>query len=347
MESRSANGLMGKVLNLSFNGWLMIVVLVIFAFAPVLTEVFNQPFYLDVATRLVILAIAAVSLNLILGFGGMISFGHAAFLGLGAYSVGIPFYYDIYNGWLHFALAIVVSAVFAVITGAICLRTRGVYFIMITMAFGQMVYFAGVSAEEYGADDGLSIYVRSNFNGVLNFDDDTSLYYICFVSLLVALYIVHRIVNSRFGMAVRGAKGNEERMRAVGFNVYIYRLTCYAIAGAMCGFAGALLANFTDFISPEMIDWTRSGELMFMVILGGSGTLFGPFLGAAAFVGLDVFLSQYWVHWRLIFGILLVLTVLFAKGGITGVVANLESMLRRTRGRGSSAAKADGEGPDG
>jgi branched-chain amino acid transport system permease protein len=323
--------------------WVMVAVLALFALMPVITEYLEQPFYLDVSTRLVILAIAAVSLNLILGYGGMISFGHAAFIGIGAYSVGIPFYYDVTNGYLQFALAISVSALYALVTGAICLRTRGVYFIMITLAFAQMIYFALVSMEEYGADDGLSIYERSRFEGLFSIESRDNLYYLCFASLLVVLFLVHRIVHSRFGMAIRGAKGNEERMRAIGFNTYAYRLTCYVISGAICGYAGALLANFTDFISPEMNSWIRSGEFMFMVILGGAGTLFGPFLGAGAFIWLEVFLGQWTTHWRLIFGILLILTVLFARGGINGFIDQAAAMIRARFAR----SDAEGEGRDG
>jgi branched-chain amino acid transport system permease protein len=336
--------------SIGLRGWVMIAILAFLAVGPYTAYIFGHTFYLDLATRLVCLSIAAVSLNLILGYGGMISFGHAAYIGIGAYCVGIPVYYDFTSGFLHFPLAIVICAVFALITGMLCLRTKGVYFIMITMAFAQMVYFFIVSLDEYGADDGLTIYYRSEFP-LIDLEDGVTLYYVCFVSLLAALYIVHRIVHSRFGMAIRGSRSNEQRMRAVGYNTYIYRLTCYVISGIMCGYAGALLGNYTSFISPEMIDWTRSGELMFMVIVGGAGSLFGPVLGALLFLQLEdqlphliqlfggfveglglttigAAIKNFSHHWRLVFGLLLIVTVLFARGGIDGMLRALERRRR-------------------
>ena len=300
--------------------WVTASVLAVLALVPVVISLTGQEFYQDLVTRLMILAIAAVSLNLILGHGGMISFGHAAYLGIGAYCVGIPAYYEVYSGWFHFPLAIGVSAVFAFLTGAVCLRTRGVYFIMITMAFAQMMFFALVSLEEYGGDDGLVIEVRSEFAGLWDMESNLTLYYVVFVSLLVCVYSIHRIVHSRFGMVIAGAKGNERRMQSLGFHTYRYRLTCYVMSGAMCGFAGALLGNFTNFISPEMMDWTRSGELIFIVVLGGAGSLLGPVLGAAAFVLLEEWLSGITLYWQLPFGLLLISVVLFARGGIDGLL---------------------------
>jgi len=280
-------------------------------------------FYLDLATRLTILAIAAVSLNLVLGFGGMISFGHAAYLGIGAYAVGIPAYYDINDGFLQFSLAIGVSAVFALLTGAISLRTKGVYFIMITMAFAQMAFFTMISLDEYGGDDGLTIYLRSEFPA-LDMEDNLTLFLVCYGSLLVVLFLVNRLVNSRFGMVIQGSKSNDVRMGAIGYNTYVYRLTAYVIAGAICGYAGALYANFSSFISPDTMAWSRSGELMFMVILGGAGTLFGPLFGTAVFLLLEETLSRITIHWNLIFGVLLILSVLFMKGGISGLIGGKE-----------------------
>ncbi len=305
-------------------GWAILIFMVLLGAVPIFTGLLNQPFYLSLATRVVILMMAALSLNLILGYGGMVSFGHAAFIGIGAYSVGIPAYYELSSGWLHFPIAIAVSALFALITGAISLRTKGVYFIMITMAFSQMVFFGFVSIEEYGGDDGLVIYSRSTFSGLIDLDDPTTLYYFCFASLMVMLLLVHRIVNSRFGMVVQGARENERRMQAIGYNTYIYRLTCYVISGAMCGFAGALLGNFTNFISPEMMYWSRSGELIFMVILGGAGVLFGPVLGTAFFLVVEEVFSTFTVYWQLPFGILLILVVVFWRGGIDGFLRQLE-----------------------
>ncbi len=321
---------------LSVTGLATLVTLVALAVIPPLLFFLGHDYYLTVATRLVCLAIAAVSLNLILGYGGMVSFGHAAYLGIGAYAVGIPVYHatygglDViasYNGVLHLILAVAASALFALITGALSLRTRGVYFIMITMAFAQMMFYLLVSMEEYGGDDGLVIDSRSEIPG-LDLGSDLTLYAVCYLSLVAAIYLVHRITRSRFGMALRGAMGNEARMKAIGFNTYAYRLTAYVIAGAMCGYAGALLGNFTEFISPEMIDWTRSGELMFMVILGGAGTIAGPVIGAAAFMLLEEVLKSFTVYWHLPFGVILIATVLFFRGGIVGMLKSLEDRRR-------------------
>jgi branched-chain amino acid transport system permease protein len=306
------------------SGRIYALLLLVLAGAPFIFEWANQPFYLDLLSRALILAIAAISLNLILGFGGMVSLGHAAYIGIGAYCVGIPSYYDFYNGWLHLALALSVSAGFALITGAISLRTRGVYFIMITMAFSQMAYFIFLSLEEYGADDGLVIYSRSEFPEWLSMDSSAGLYYWIFAVLLLALLLTHRLVYSRFGRVIVGSKYNEQRMQALGFNTYRYRLACYVIAAMICSVAGMLLGNFTSFISPDMMGWTRSGELIFMVIIGGVATLFGPLVGTVAFVLLEEFLSAITIYWHLIFGVMLVLLVLFGKGGIHGWLQMLD-----------------------
>ncbi len=308
----------------TISGRVYAVILLILAPAPFVFEWINQPFYLDLLSRALILAIAVVSLNLILGFGGMVSLGHAAYIGIGAYSVGIPSYYDFYNGWLHLGLALSVSAAFAFVTGAISLRTKGVYFIMITMAFSQMVYFTFLSLEEYGADDGLVIYSRSEFPEWLTMDGSTSLYYWIFGLLLLSLFFVRRLVHARFGRVIVGSKFNDQRMQALGFDTYRYRLVCYVISAMMCSLAGMLLGNFTGFISPDMIGWARSGELIFMVIIGGAGTFFGPLVGTIAFVLLEEFLSLITVYWHLIFGVMLVALVLFGKGGIDGWLSLLD-----------------------
>lgn len=331
MADVSTTGPAGGALKLSVANWFMVACLVALAVIPAAIYAGGNAFWLDIATRLVVLSIAAVSLNLILGFGGMVSFGHAAYLGIGAYCVGIPTYHALFgefelvasnSGVFHVILAVVISALFALITGAICLRTKGVYFIMITMAFGQMVFYLFVSLETYGADDGLVITSRSEVPGIA-MDNPLAFYFLCYGSLLAVIYLVHRIVNSRFGMVIQGAKGNEDRMRSLGYSTYIYRLAAYVIAGAICGYAGALLGNFTSFISPDMMDWAASGELMFMVILGGASTVFGPVIGAALFLLLEQLLSAFTVHWHLPFGIMLILTVLFVKGGVSGLLFRL------------------------
>ena len=298
-------------------------ILILLCFAPFILEAINQPFYLDVLSRALIFVIAVISLNLILGFGGMVSLGHAAYIGIGAYCVGIASYYDYYDGWLHIALTLSVCGLFALITGAISLRTKGVYFIMITMAFSQMAYFTLVSMEEYGADDGLVIYSRSEFPEWLSMESSTQLYYWILSVLLLSMVLVWRLVLSRFGRVIVGSKFNEERMQALGFNTYRYRLTCYVISAMICGLAGMLLGNFSGFISPDMISWARSGELIFMVIIGGASTFFGPLIGTITYVVLEEVLSSFTIYWHLIFGVLLVALVLFGKGGIAGWLQRL------------------------
>jgi len=321
---------------LSAKSWVTIIVMTALAVLPPLFLYTGQAFYMDLATRLVILAIAAVSLNLILGYGGMASFGHAAFIGIGAYAVGIPVYHNTYgefeiiasySGVFHILLAVGLSALFALLTGMICLRTKGVYFIMITMAFSQMVFYLFVSLDIYGGDDGLVIDTRSELP-LANLDSPLQLYLLSFGSLVVAMLIVRTITRSRFGMVLQGAKANDERLVALGYNTYAYRLTAYVISGAMCGYAGALLGNFTTFISPEMIGWTRSGELMFMVILGGIGTTIGPVLGSLVFILVEEIFSSFTIYWHLPFGIMLILIVLFVRGGLVGMVSGSNSKKR-------------------
>ena len=294
------------------------------AILPALAGALDQPFLLDLALRIMILSVAAVSLNLILGYGGMISFGHAAYIGIGAYAVGIPAYYGEYSGYLQLPLAIGAGALFALVTGYICLRTKGVYFIMITLAFAQMAYFAFVSIEEYGGDDGLVIEQRSEFSGIIDMESTLEFYYVVLAFLFGALYLVSRIVNARFGMVVQGAKANDERMQSLGFDTFRYRLACYVIAGAMAAAAGWLMGNYNYFFSPEMMSWTHSGELIFMVVLGGAGTMFGPVLGAIVLIILEELLSSATVYWPLILGAILIAVVLFARGGLEGALAMLE-----------------------
>ncbi|MYB35624.1 MAG: branched-chain amino acid ABC transporter permease [Gammaproteobacteria bacterium] len=322
----------------SISGRCYCILLALLAVAPWIFQWADQPFLLDLLSRGLILAIAATSLNLIMGFGGMVSLGHAAFIGIGAYCVGIPAYYDLYNGWVHLGLTVVVSAAFALLTGAVSLRTKGVYFIMITLAFSQMIYFTFVSLEEYGGDDGLVIYFRSEFPDFLTMQGPVALYYWIFATLLLTLFLVHRLVHSHFGRVIVGAKHNEQRMQSLGFDTYRYRLTCYVISGVICGLAGMLLGNFTGFISPEMMSWIRSGELIFMVVMGGSGFLFGPLVGTGAFVFLEQYLPEFmkflnssWLeYWHLPFGLLLVLLVLYGKGGIHGMLSKLDSKTQQS-----------------
>jgi branched-chain amino acid transport system permease protein len=288
---------------------------------PLYVHATGNVFPLTLFTRIVILAIAATSLNLILGYGGMVSFGHAAYLGLGGYAVGILAYEGWISGFWQWPLALLVSALFALIVGALSLRTRGVYFIMITLAFAQMIYYVAVALDRYGMDDGLTIRNRSQFAGLINLNDKTTFYYLCLILLIGAIGLTWRLVNSRFGLVIQGSRSNDRRMRAIGFPPFRYRLTCFVIAGMMCGLAGALLANQDSFVSPAMMHWTRSGDLIVMVVLGGMGSSFGPLIGAVALLVLEEALSRFTEYWQIILGPLLLLVVLFARGGIDSLLA--------------------------
>jgi branched-chain amino acid transport system permease protein len=287
---------------------------------PLYTSVSGNVFALTLFTRIVIFALAASSLNLIMGYGGMMSFGHAAYLGIGGYAVGILASEGIGSGFIQWPVALAASALFALVIGALSLRTRGVYFIMITLAFAQMAYYVASGLSRYGGDDGLTIYKRSDFGGLINLSNRVQFYYLCVGCLFGGLYLIWRIINSRFGMVVQGLRSNEARMQAIGFPATRYRLVCFVIAGVLCGLAGALLANNTDFVSPATMYWTRSGDLMVMVILGGMGSLFGPVIGAIVYLVLEEFLSQITEYWALIMGPLLLLIVLFGRGGIFGLL---------------------------
>jgi branched-chain amino acid transport system permease protein len=290
---------------------------------PVYAHGVGNLFLLSLFTRIVILAMAAVSLNLIMGFGGMVSFGHAAYIGIGGYVVGILAHEGIPWGFVQWPLALLLSALFALGIGALSLRTRGVYFIMITLAFAQMIYYVAVALDRYGGDDGLIIYRRSQFGAAVDLANKTFFYYLCLALLLATAYLVWRLVNSRFGLVIQGSRSNDRRMRAIGFPTYRYRLACFVIAGTICGLAGALLANHTEFISPAMMHWTRSGDLIIMAVLGGMGSVLGPIIGAVALLVLEEALSGVTEYWQIILGPLLLAIVLFARGGLDGMLASL------------------------
>jgi branched-chain amino acid transport system permease protein len=297
----------------------LVVGVVLLALVPPVAGLLNQPFYVDLFRRIMIFAIAALSLDLILGYGGMVSFGHAAYLGIGAYAVGIPAFHGLENGFLQWGLAVVGSGLAALVIGAICLRTSGVYFIMITLAFAQMLYYLGIGLETYGGDNGMRLATRSRF-GLVDLTSPVSFYYVVLAILLVLLVVGRRLAAARFGLVIRAARSNEARARAIGFSTYRYKLAAFVIAGAVCGLAGALLANQTEYITPDFMHWTRSGEIMFMVILGGMGTLIGPVVGALVLLLLEDILSAWTVHWQIILGPFLVVVVLFAKRGLYGLL---------------------------
>mgnify|MGYP000280104293 FL=1 len=302
---------------------------------PVIAGLTDEPYLVTLASRILIYALAAVSLDLMLGFGGMVSLGHAAFFGIGAYGVGIlsmhAFEGTVLFNWplaiggsqaalTVWPLAVLFSAAAAGIIGALSLRTTGMHFIMITLAFAQMLYYFFVSLEAYGGDDGLSLFARNTLPG-LDLGDDRQFYFVCLAALALFLFFSWRLVHSRFGMVIRGCKDNERRMKSLGFPTFRYRLVCVIIAGAGAGLAGALIANQTEYVSPGLMHWTRSGEILVMVLLGGMGTLFGPVLGAATLLLMEEFLSIYTEHWMVFLGPFLVVVVLFAKRGIYGILA--------------------------
>jgi branched-chain amino acid transport system permease protein len=294
--------------------------LVILSLVPVYAALTGDTFVMTLFTRVVIMAMAALSLTLIMGFGGMPSFGHAAYLGIGGYAVGILAKEGIGSGFVQWPVAVAASALFALVVGALSLRTRGIYFIMITLAFAQMIYYVAIGLDRYGGDDGLTIYKNSAFGGIIDLNNKTLFYYLCFALLLACIFLVWRIVNSRFGLVIRGARSNDRRMRAIGFPTFRYRLVCFVIAGAMCGLAGALLANHTNFISPAMMHWTRSGDLMVMAILGGMHAMFGPLIGAMTFLLLEEALSRVTDYPNLILGPLLLFVAIYVHGGIDGLI---------------------------
>jgi len=291
---------------------------------PWLMHALDQHFYTSFATRILIYAMAAASLNLVLGYGGMVSFGHAAFFGAGAYIVGILSAEGVSSLWISWPVAIVVAALAALVIGAISLRTRGVYFIMITLAFAQMMYYVFVSLKAYGGDDGLSLPTRSITGLGVSLSNDFVWYYLVLFLLVLILYILHRLLRSRFGRVIEAIRENEARATAIGYPVYRYKLLCFVISGAIAGLAGALIANQTSYVGPALLHWVQSGTLMIMVILGGVGRFWGGPVGAAVFLGLEELFSgspllgPYSLHWQLPLGVILLAVVLFAPQGISG-----------------------------
>jgi branched-chain amino acid transport system permease protein len=293
------------------------------ALAPLAVSLGMPSGWLALLTRALIFAIAALSLDLILGVGGLVSFGHAAFLGIGAYVTGIMITEGQAEALVILPVVLGICALFGAVTGAICLRTRGVTFIMITLAFGQMIYFLAQALSAYGGDDGLTLYEKSTVAGLDLFSTRIGFFY-CVLAALAACYVLVRIlVASRFGRILRAARENPVRVAVTGFDVTRIRLVAYVISGMVAGFAGFFLANHTDFVSPAFMSWQRSGELIFMAVLGGVGSLHGAIIGAIAYLIAEDALSHLTEHWRVIFGPLIILFVLFTRGGIVGMLRKL------------------------
>ena len=311
---------------------LNLIIAAVLLIVPIAALMLDEPFYITLATKVAILALAGVGLNLALGQGGLVSFGHATFFGLGGYAMGIlashaqsytplfevPFLIEGTNQmpviWL---VAVLVSALAALIVGALSLRTSGVYFIMVTLAFGQMFYYFTISWPAYGGEDGLSIYVRNQFPG-LNTLVPIQFFGICFVILCAVLYLMSRLNRSAFGLALEGAHQHPERALTVGININRVRLVSFVISGAITGLAGALFADLNRFVSPTMFSWHTSGEIMIFIILGGVARLCGPIAGAAAYILLEHYLGDFSEYWQIYLGLILLFVVLFAKGGLIG-----------------------------
>ncbi|OLP56371.1 hypothetical protein BJF92_15825 [Rhizobium rhizosphaerae] len=297
-----------------------LLILFLLALAPFILNLAGQDFWLDVLLRAMILGIAAASLNLLIGLSGLVSLGHAVFLGIGAYSVGILADMDITNGAIQLAVAVTLSGLYAFVTGLIALRTRGVHFIMITLAFAQIIYFIMVGLRQFGGDDGLTINFTSTFGDRIDLGQKPVLYYVVLGVLALVLLSFSRIIKSDFGLLLKAAKGSERRVMAIGFDPFRYRLAAYVAAGAVCGLAGFLDANFTSFVTPESMSWTNSAELIFIIIVGGLGTVSGPILGALIFLLLEEFLGGLTTYWHFWFGLFLIAVVVLAKGGLAGLL---------------------------
>ena len=301
--------------------WSGLVLLALIAL-PFVANVFGEAFYIALATRILIFALAATSLNLILGFGGMVSFGHAAFLGVGAYTVVILSQMGVVDAWVAWPTAMVVAGLFALLIGAVSLRTQGVYFIMITLAFAQMMYYLVVSFKAYGGDDGMSLPARSRI-GFLDMSNDAHFYYVTLLACVAVLVLTARVLNARFGHVLQAIRENEVRMQSLGYAVFRYKLCAFVMSGALAGLAGALLANQSGFVSPAMMQWSQSGMLMMMVILGGVGHLYGGVWGAIVFLLLEETLSHFTIHWQLGLGALLLMVVLLLPNGLTSALTHL------------------------
>jgi branched-chain amino acid transport system permease protein len=296
---------------------------------PLVAQALDQLFYVSFLSRVLIYALAATSLNLILGYGGMVSFGHAAFFGAGAYVVGILMAHGVDSAWIAWPLAVGVAAIVAAAIGALSLRTRGVYFIMITLAFAQMMYYLFISLRAYGGEDGLTLPARSRLADGLSLANDVALYYVVLAILAAALFLLGRLLDARFGQVLQAIRDNETRMEAVGFPTYRYKLLSFVIAGAVAGLAGALIANQNSFVSPNLIAWHQSGTLMIMVILGGVGYRYGGLIGAAVYLTLEEALSARTIYWQLGLGVALLAIVLYAREGLAGVLVRRLSGAQR------------------
>ena len=297
--------------------WLAVFLLLALALLPPLADWMNDNFWVSFFARVLIYAIAASALNIALGLGGLVSLGHALFIGIGMYSVSLPSYYGVSSGWVHLAWCVLVCSAVGFATGIISLRTTGIAFIMITLAFAQMGYFVIVSLKQYGGDDGMGIATASEFFG-LQLHTPTAVYY-CAWGLLAALtWWVNRLRTAPFGMVLRAGRQNGRRVMSLGLALRSYQLAAYTLSAVLCGIAGLLLANLNAYASPSSMAWTVSGELIVMVVLGGLGSVVGPLFGALSFLGTEELLKSVTEHWMAPFGLAILAVAMLGKTGLAG-----------------------------
>lgn len=303
--------------------WVPLLLMAALAAVPFVAQAIDQPFYIALVARMLVYAVAASALNLALGYGGLVGFGHALFFGIGSYAVALPVFHGVDNALVHVLFALVACGLTALVTGLVSLRTTGIGFIMITLAFAQMGYYLFVSLKQYGGDDGLTIASPSRL-GPLTLGSATAVYAAAFVLLVAMTVWLARLRSAPFGMVLRAARQNGRRVAAVGFPVLPYQLAAYVISAMLCGLAGVLMANLNAFASPSTLTWTVSGDLIVIVVLGGIGTVFGPVIGAIAFLGMEEILKAYTEHWMVVFGPVIVILALVGRTGLMGALAKLD-----------------------
>jgi len=289
-------------------------------------------FYTELVTKVMILAIFALSLDLLVGYTGLVSFGHAAYYGIGAYVLGLMTpKYEAASLWLTLPAAIAVAGLAALAVGIFVVRVKGIYFIMVTLAFAQMFYFLFHDTEIGRGSDGISMNFKptAEIGGVTPFDlgNATHVYFFVFVILILVFLFLRMLLRSPFGRALQGIRSNEHRMRSLGFPVYRYKLASFAIAGALAGLAGYLSAMQFGFVNPELLSWHQSGNVLLMLILGGQGSLIGAVTGAFAFVALQEVYQSVTTHWQLLLGATIIALVIFLPGGLASVAGRFKRKL--------------------
>jgi branched-chain amino acid transport system permease protein len=303
--------------------WIWMAVLGLAVALGVVLKASGQGFYVSMLSRMLIWGLAACSLNLVLGYGGLVSFGHAAYLGLGAYATGILMTEGVQSGWIHLLISMGAAGLFAALVGALSLRTRGVYFIMITLAFAQMAYYLVLSVKAYGGDEGLTLKTHSQFGLGLDLKNELTLYLLVLAVLAASLWTMHRLMASRFGRVIRASRDDGLRAQAIGYPVFLYQLALFVVSGMLAGVAGMLMANQQSYVSPNLMQWTQSGMLMVMVILGGVGRLTSGVWGAVALLLLEDVLADHTEHWSFFVGWALLAVVLFAPSGLAAILDRL------------------------